>query len=103
MYICVFFLIYFLFSFHFNLSVYFIYLLIFFAVIICYLKCYCHGSYYFLVGFVCLGLSIWICLSNTDFLEQMKQLNEHIKQQQRSESKQTDQINWELLTKFANL
>ena len=41
---------------------------------------------------------------NTDFLEEMKQLIENIKQQQLSESEQTDQIKWELLsTKFVNL
>ena len=36
-------------------------------------------------------------ISKTDFVEQMKQLTEHIKQQQLQESDQTDQINWELL------
>ena len=34
---------------------------------------------------------------NTDFVKQMKQLIENIKQQQLSESEQTDQIKWELL------
>ena len=36
-------------------------------------------------------------ISNTDFVEQIKQLIENIKQQQLSESEQTDQIRWELL------
>ena len=36
-------------------------------------------------------------ICNTDFVEQMKQLTESIKQQQLSESEQTDQIKWELL------
>ena len=36
-------------------------------------------------------------ISNTDFVKQMKQLIENIKQQQLSESEQTDQIKWELL------
>ena len=36
-------------------------------------------------------------ISNTDFVEQMKQLIENIKQQQLLESKQPDQIKWELL------
>ena len=36
-------------------------------------------------------------ISNTDFVKQMKQLIENIKQQQLSESGQTDQIKWELL------
>ena len=34
---------------------------------------------------------------NTDFVKQMKQLIENIKQQQLSESEQTNQIKWELL------
>ena len=36
-------------------------------------------------------------ISSTDFLDQIKQLIENIKQQQLSESDQTDQIKWELL------
>ena len=36
-------------------------------------------------------------ISNTDSVEQMKQLIENIKQQQLLESEQTDQIEWELL------
>ena len=36
-------------------------------------------------------------ISNTDFVKQMKQLIENIKQQQLSESVQTDQIKWKLL------
>ena len=36
-------------------------------------------------------------ISNADFVKQMKQLIENIKQQQLSESEQTDQIKWELL------
>ena len=36
-------------------------------------------------------------ISDTDFVKQMKQLIENIKQQQLSESEQTDQIKWELL------
>ena len=36
-------------------------------------------------------------ISNTDFVKQMKQLIKNIKQQQLSESEQTDQIKWELL------
>ena len=36
-------------------------------------------------------------ISSTDFVDQMKQLIENIKQQQLSESDQTDQIKWELL------
>ena len=36
-------------------------------------------------------------ISNTDFIKQMKQLIENIKQQQLSESEQTYQIKWELL------
>ena len=36
-------------------------------------------------------------ISNTDFVKEIKQLIENIKQQQLSESEQTDQIKWELL------
>ena len=36
-------------------------------------------------------------ISNTDFVEQMKQLIENTIQQQMSESEQTDQIKWKLL------
>ena len=36
-------------------------------------------------------------ISNTDFVKEIKQLIENIKQQQLSESDQTDQIKWELL------
>ena len=47
------------------------------------------------------GRSLWkfnsSLISNTDFVKQMKQLIENIKQQQLSESEQTDQIKWELL------
>ena len=47
------------------------------------------------------GRSLWkfnsSLISNTDFVKQMKQLIENIKQQQLSESVQTDQIKWKLL------
>ena len=36
-------------------------------------------------------------ISNTDFVKQIKQLIQNIKQQELSESEQTDQIKWELL------
>ena len=42
-------------------------------------------------------------ICNTDFVKQIKQLIENIKQQQLSESEQTDQIKRELLKKFVNL
>ena len=34
-------------------------------------------------------------ISNTDFVKQMKQLIENVKQQELSESEQTDQMKWE--------
>ena len=36
-------------------------------------------------------------MSNTDFVEQIKQLTENIKQQQLLKLKQNDQIKWELI------
>ena len=47
------------------------------------------------------GRGLWkfnnFLISNADSVKQMKQLIENIKQQQLSESEQTDQIKWELL------